>query len=157
RGGRDPRRAAHPATPGGQRGTHRDRRADEFLLLVRPARHRRPHRSGLSLRGHPRPRGSRVAPRRSVAKENPSPMRTAKSIEGAPPRVAPELLLRLYREMLRLRTLDERMMTLQRQGRVGFYGACTGQEAATIASRSEERRGGKGRRSCVSSEREIGG
>jgi pyruvate dehydrogenase E1 component alpha subunit/2-oxoisovalerate dehydrogenase E1 component alpha subunit len=47
---------------------------------------------------------------------------------------APALLSRLYREMLRLRTLDERMMTLQRQGRVGFYGACTGQEAATLAS-----------------------
>src|SRR6059058_4883741 len=61
-------------------------------------------------------------------------MRTAKSIEGAPPRLSPERLLRLYREMVRLRTLDERMMTLQRQGRVGFYGACTGQEAATIAS-----------------------
>jgi pyruvate dehydrogenase E1 component alpha subunit/2-oxoisovalerate dehydrogenase E1 component alpha subunit len=45
-----------------------------------------------------------------------------------------EMLLRLYREMVRLRTVDERMMTLQRQGRVGFYGACTGQEAATLAS-----------------------
>ena len=42
--------------------------------------------------------------------------------------------LRLYAEMVRLRTLDERMMTLQRQGRIGFYGACTGQEAATLAS-----------------------
>ena len=47
---------------------------------------------------------------------------------------SPEVLLRLYSEMVRLRTLDERMMTLQRQGRVGFYGACTGQEAATLAS-----------------------
>ncbi|GAC1606763.1 MAG: pyruvate dehydrogenase (acetyl-transferring) E1 component subunit alpha [Myxococcales bacterium] len=46
----------------------------------------------------------------------------------------PALLVRLYGEMVRLRTLDERMMTLQRQGRVGFYGACTGQEAATLAS-----------------------
>ena len=45
-----------------------------------------------------------------------------------------EVLVRLYGEMVRLRTLDERMMTLQRQGRVGFYGACTGQEAATLAS-----------------------
>src|SRR4051812_49900953 len=61
-------------------------------------------------------------------------MRSAKSIDGASARLSPELLLRLYREMLRLRTVDERMMTLQRQGRVGFYGACTGQEAATIAS-----------------------
>ena len=41
--------------------------------------------------------------------------------------------LRLYRAMVRIRTVDERMMTLQRQGRVGFYGACTGQEAAYLA------------------------
>src|SRR3954453_23515322 len=61
-------------------------------------------------------------------------MRPAKSIEGASARLSPELLLRLYREMLRLRTVDERMMTLQRQGRVGFYGSCQGQEAATLAS-----------------------
>src|SRR6202521_2694142 len=61
-------------------------------------------------------------------------MRSAKSVEGARPGLSSEVLLRLYREMLRLRVLDERMMTLQRQGRVGFYGACTGQEAATIAS-----------------------
>lgn len=40
----------------------------------------------------------------------------------------------LYRAMLRIRTVDERMMTLQRQGRIGFYGACTGQEAACIGS-----------------------
>src|SRR5499427_11066036 len=43
-------------------------------------------------------------------------------------------LLEMYRAMLLIRTLDERMMTLQRQGRVGFYGACTGQEAACIGS-----------------------
>src|SRR5258708_20218082 len=59
-------------------------------------------------------------------------MQPARSLESPPmPR---ETLLRLYREMVRLRTVDERMMTLQRQGRVGFYGACTGQEAATLAS-----------------------
>ena len=50
------------------------------------------------------------------------------------PNLQRDTLLRLYREMVRLRVLDERMMTLQRQGRVGFYGACTGQEAATLAS-----------------------
>src|SRR3982751_6624143 len=59
-------------------------------------------------------------------------MQPAQKLESPPmPR---ETLLRLYREMVRLRTLDERMMTLQRQGRVGFYGACTGQEAAALAS-----------------------
>jgi pyruvate dehydrogenase E1 component alpha subunit len=36
--------------------------------------------------------------------------------------------------MLFLRALDERMFTLQRQGRIGFYGSCYGQEAATLAS-----------------------
>ena len=40
----------------------------------------------------------------------------------------------LYRAMRRLRTVDERMMTLQRQGRIGFYGAATGQEAAALAT-----------------------
>jgi pyruvate dehydrogenase E1 component alpha subunit len=44
------------------------------------------------------------------------------------------LLMRMYREMKRVRLLDERMVMLQRQGRVGFYGACTGQEAAVVAT-----------------------
>lgn len=47
--------------------------------------------------------------------------------------LVPELLA-LYREMRRLRTVDERMTALQRQGRVGFYGACTGQEAVPIGA-----------------------
>src|SRR5258707_9965230 len=50
------------------------------------------------------------------------------------PQISPERLRHLYRHMVQLRLLDERMMILQRQGRVGFYGACTGQEAATLAS-----------------------
>jgi pyruvate dehydrogenase E1 component alpha subunit len=45
-----------------------------------------------------------------------------------------DLLVRAYLEMRRLRILDARMVTLQRQGRVGFYGACTGQEAVHIAT-----------------------
>src|SRR5437868_9465180 len=61
-------------------------------------------------------------------------MKRVQKVTDARLQPSPELLLRLYREMVRLRTLDERMMTLQRQGRVGFYGACTGQEAATLAS-----------------------
>jgi pyruvate dehydrogenase E1 component alpha subunit/2-oxoisovalerate dehydrogenase E1 component alpha subunit len=40
----------------------------------------------------------------------------------------------IYRWMVFLRALDERMLTLQRQGRIGFYGSCYGQEAATLAS-----------------------
>jgi pyruvate dehydrogenase E1 component alpha subunit len=36
--------------------------------------------------------------------------------------------------MLLARTLDARMQALQRQGRVGFYGAATGQEAVSVAA-----------------------
>ncbi len=50
------------------------------------------------------------------------------------PRMDAALLARAYREMRRLRLLDARMILLQRQGRVGFYGACTGQEATPIAA-----------------------
>ena len=45
-----------------------------------------------------------------------------------------ETLLRGYREMRRLRALDARMILLQRQGRVGFYGAAQGQEAVPIGT-----------------------
>jgi len=50
------------------------------------------------------------------------------------PRMPDPLVVRAYREMKRLRLLDARMILLQRQGRVGFYGACTGQEATPIAT-----------------------
>src|SRR5580765_7455160 len=50
------------------------------------------------------------------------------------PKMPRDVLLRAYREMRRLRALDARMILLQRQGRVGFYGACTGQEAVPIAT-----------------------
>lgn len=54
------------------------------------------------------------------------------SLDAMP--IAREELLRGYREMKRLRALDARMIVLQRQGRVGFYGAATGQEAVPIAT-----------------------
>ena len=44
------------------------------------------------------------------------------------------LLRRMFREMLRVRLLDERLVALHRQGRIGFYGASTGQEAAPVAA-----------------------
>ncbi len=40
----------------------------------------------------------------------------------------------LFRHMLMLRVVDARMMALQRQGRIGFYGEALGQEAAVIGS-----------------------
>lgn len=50
------------------------------------------------------------------------------------PRLSRETLLRMYREMRKMRVLETRMVGLQRQGRVGFYGTCTGQEATPIAT-----------------------
>lgn len=42
------------------------------------------------------------------------------------------LALKLFRGMLTIRVTDERMMALQRQGRIGFYGEAKGQEAAVV-------------------------
>ncbi|MEZ4361030.1 MAG: thiamine pyrophosphate-dependent enzyme [Kofleriaceae bacterium] len=40
----------------------------------------------------------------------------------------------LYNGMLTIRVTDARMMALQRQGRIGFYGEAMGQEAAVVGS-----------------------
>ena len=44
------------------------------------------------------------------------------------------LARRLYDGMLTIRVTDARMMALQRQGRIGFYGEAMGQEAAVVGS-----------------------
>lgn len=56
-----------------------------------------------------------------------------KTGQKAPP-IPPQELLRLYRLMLLNRRLDERMIILQRQGRIGFYVGSAGEEAAIIGS-----------------------
>ena len=55
---------------------------------------------------------------------------------GAVPEIPAEDLTRLFRHMLKMRVLDQRMLSLQRQGRIGFYGTATGQEAAVTGSAS---------------------
>ena len=50
------------------------------------------------------------------------------------PGIDPKILVRIYEHMLLLRALDGRMMNLQRQGRIGFYGTALGEEAATLGS-----------------------
>jgi len=45
-----------------------------------------------------------------------------------------EKLLQLYRGMLTIRLMDERLLTLQRQGRISFYGEARGQEAAIVGT-----------------------
>src|SRR5215468_7280205 len=50
------------------------------------------------------------------------------------PDISPEDLRRLYRGMLLGRRLDERMLRLQRQGRIGTFAPIKGQEASQIGS-----------------------
>ncbi len=55
-------------------------------------------------------------------------------LAGEPPAIPRDDLQRLFRHMLKMRVLDQRMLSLQRQGRIGFYGTATGQEAAVTGS-----------------------
>ncbi len=56
------------------------------------------------------------------------------AVIGGDPGLAKETLLSLYEWMVRTREFDRRMLMLQRQGRIGFYGPILGQEAATVGS-----------------------
>jgi pyruvate dehydrogenase E1 component alpha subunit len=55
-------------------------------------------------------------------------------VVGDVPAIPDDDLRALYRHMLRMRLLDQRMLSLQRQGRIGFYGMATGQEASVTGS-----------------------
>ena len=54
--------------------------------------------------------------------------------KGKDPGLSEETLLYLYEQMVQVREFDRRMLMLQRQGRIGFYGPILGQEAATVGS-----------------------
>ena len=50
------------------------------------------------------------------------------------PRLEPSLVRRIYEAMQRTRVVDERLLKLQRQGRVGFHVGSEGEEASIIGS-----------------------
>jgi pyruvate dehydrogenase E1 component alpha subunit len=50
------------------------------------------------------------------------------------PKLSADDLKRLYRAMVLGRRLDERMLRLQRQGRIGTFAPIKGQEASQIGS-----------------------
>ncbi len=56
------------------------------------------------------------------------------TLAGEAPALAPERLRELFVHMLRVRCVDERMLKLQRAGRVGFVGTATGLEAAILGA-----------------------
>lgn len=45
-----------------------------------------------------------------------------------------DLVRRMYEGMVRTRMVDDRMLQLQRQGRIGFHVGCKGEEACIVAS-----------------------
>ncbi len=55
-------------------------------------------------------------------------------VVGKDPQLAKATMLFLYEQMVQVREFDRRMLMLQRQGRIGFYGPILGQEAATVGS-----------------------
>jgi pyruvate dehydrogenase E1 component alpha subunit/2-oxoisovalerate dehydrogenase E1 component alpha subunit len=83
-------------------------------------------------RKSPAPRTSAPAPGRatllSVLREDGS------LVESRDPKLPVETLHELYETMVKVREFDRRMLVLQRQGRIGFYGPILGQEAATVGS-----------------------
>lgn len=50
------------------------------------------------------------------------------------PHIPKEKLIRYYKLMMLVRIMEERLLALQRQGRIGFYAPSTGQEACHIAA-----------------------
>ena len=59
---------------------------------------------------------------------------SGRALEGAEPGLPKSRLLEIYEAMLKTRLLDERMLNLQRQGRIGFYVPGTGEEAAQVGA-----------------------
>ncbi len=59
---------------------------------------------------------------------------TGKVDKQLEPKIPDELLLKLYRAMVLARRFDERMLSLQRQGRIGTFGPISGQEASQLGA-----------------------
>ncbi len=85
--------------------------------------------------------GSRKAPRKSAPGQVAGSARMLSVLKedgsldpNRDPGLPTETLLHLYETMVRVREFDRRMLVLQRQGRIGFYGPILGQEAATVGS-----------------------
>ncbi|MEK6608206.1 MAG: pyruvate dehydrogenase (acetyl-transferring) E1 component subunit alpha [Myxococcota bacterium] len=76
----------------------------------------------------------------AVQKPNETPLVRVLDDEGRvrDPKRDPEIatgdLKRIYRHMVLLRHLDERLLRMQRQGRLGFYMTSTGEEATQLGS-----------------------
>ncbi|HUL61153.1 MAG TPA: thiamine pyrophosphate-dependent enzyme [Anaeromyxobacteraceae bacterium] len=99
---------------------------------------RREHESGADARRRGHPGHAREWEPGRFLKEYPLYGVVAEDGSADPDEVtlADEELLRLHRWMILERTLDERMTTLQRQGRIGFYIGSIGEEATVFGTAS---------------------
>src|SRR5262249_8722200 len=114
-------------------------RPRQSLAVARSPRRGRRCRGGLPLRA-----GRETAGAAGLAERRGPPLMVDETLRrvldeqgrevAAPPKVPAADLRALYRHMLRMRQLDTRMLSLQRQGRIGFYGMATGQEASVTGS-----------------------
>jgi 2-oxoisovalerate dehydrogenase E1 component alpha subunit len=59
---------------------------------------------------------------------------SGEALAGKKPGLPDEQLVNMYASMVKTRALDERMINLQRQGRIGFYVPSTGEEASQVGS-----------------------
>ncbi len=57
---------------------------------------------------------------------------TGKVDEELEPKLSRDHLVKIYRAMVVAREADQRMLKLQRQGRLGTFGPCSGQEASCV-------------------------
>ncbi|HTT26090.1 MAG TPA: thiamine pyrophosphate-dependent enzyme, partial [Thermoplasmata archaeon] len=62
----------------------------------------------------------------------PAPQETPNSSPRAPAAIPDADLPKVYARMVMARVIDERCLTMQRQGRIGFYVPMQGQEAAQV-------------------------
>ena len=53
-------------------------------------------------------------------------------VQPLPSRYTPDFLRQLYRDMLRAREFDQKLITLLRQGRTSFYSQASGMEATQV-------------------------
>ena len=52
------------------------------------------------------------------------------------PKLAPDTLVKMLRDMVTVRIFDDRMYRAQRQGKTSFYMKCTGEEAIAVAAQT---------------------
>ncbi len=97
--------------------------------VSKPRRAASPAVNGVAHASRPAAKASLPAPLALIDLDG-KPVGRAKDLAAIPN----DVLVRIYRAMVTVRTLDSRMLLMQRQGRIGFWGPTTGQEAATIAS-----------------------